>query len=246
MVVTARPDEPDTPDALGRVLGDSAVQNLTLTPLSSEASTALLVQELNRQPEPQFAIACHEVSGGNPFFLCELALTVLEQGIEPVAGQVEEVRKLAPKRVARMVLMRLGRLSEDANAVARSLAILGDDSDSGVLGELADVETSAIQRAADELRASAILDGGTSLRFIHPLVRNAIYADMPVGERSESHARAASLLRARDDSPEQIATQLLACEAREDSAAAETLAEAGERALATGAPRSAIAYLTRA
>ena len=32
---------------------------------------------------PPFATACHEVSGGNPFLLCELARTLVEQEIEP-------------------------------------------------------------------------------------------------------------------------------------------------------------------
>ncbi|HEX5608655.1 MAG TPA: AAA family ATPase [Solirubrobacterales bacterium] len=246
VVVAARSEEPDTPDALGPLLADPSVQNLTLAPLSPEATTALLAQELDREPERQFAAACHDLSGGNPFFLCELARTVIEQDIEPSGGRVEDVQKLAPKRVARMVLTRLGRLSEEANAVARSLAVLGDDSDLRVVAELSGIDAAGAQRAADELRASAILDGGAAPRFIHPLVRNAIYTDMPVGQRAESHARAANLLRAHTALPEQIATQLLACEPRGEEEAAEALAEAGERALATGAPRSAIAYLTRA
>ncbi|HEX6667312.1 MAG TPA: AAA family ATPase [Solirubrobacterales bacterium] len=246
VVVAARPDEPDTPDVLGRILGDPSVQGLTLTPLRAEASTALLAQELGQQPEPPFAAACFEVTGGNPFFLCELALTIVEQGIEPGAGEVEKVRELTPKRVTRMILTRIARLSPEAGAVARAIAVLGDGSDPRLLAELAGVEPEAARRAGDELRASAILDAGPSPRFSHPLVRTAIYSDIPVGERTASHARAATLLRTRNHPPERIATQLLACEPRGERATVETLIEAGERALATGAPRSAVAYLTRA
>ncbi|HEX5608656.1 MAG TPA: AAA family ATPase [Solirubrobacterales bacterium] len=246
VVVTARPEEPDAPDALDRVLGDSTVQSLTLAPLSAKASTALLAQELDRQPDQAFADACYEASGGNPFLLREVALTAVEQGIDPTIERAHEVRDLAPKRVGRMVLTRLARLSAEATALARSLAVLGDDSDPRLLADLTGLEMAAVQRAADELRTSAIAERGPSLRFIHPLVRNAIYADMTVGERADSHARAASLLRTRNASPERIATHLLACEARGEEAAAETLVAAAEWALATGAPRSAIAYLTRA
>ncbi|MGN6557326.1 MAG: AAA family ATPase [Solirubrobacterales bacterium] len=246
VVVAARSDEPDTPAALGRVLSDAAVQNLALAPLSSEASPALLAQELGRQPEEQFAAACYEVTGGNPFYLRELAITIKEQGVEPSSEQAEKVRELTPKRASRMILMRVARLRPDAGAVARSLAILGDGSDLRLLAEFAGVGLDEARRAADELRASVILDAGPSPQFIHPLVRTAIYLDMPVGERAASHRRAAILMRAHNLSPEQIATQLLACEPGGDLAAVETLVEAGKRALATGAPPSAIAYLTRA
>ena len=77
-------------------------------------------------------------------------------------------------------------------------------------------------------------------------MRNAVYADIPAGERTESHARAAVLLRGHDAGSQQISTQLLASEGRGDREAVETLVAAGNAALASGAPRSAIAYLSRA
>jgi DNA-binding CsgD family transcriptional regulator len=246
LVMAARPDEPDSAAGLEQVLTDSSVRHLKLTPLSAEGSAALLAQELERQPEPLFAATCHEVSGGNPFLLCELARTLLEQSIEPMATQGEVVRKLAPERVGRMALTRIAQLSSEAAVVARSLAVLGDDADPRLLAEFAGLELEATQRASDELRAGAILDAAPSPRFVHPLVRNAIYADLPVGERVSAHSRAATLLRDRNASPEQIATQLLASEPQGERATVETLLLAGERALLTGAPRSAIAYLTRA
>ncbi len=246
LVMAARPDEPDSADGFERVLTDSSIRHLKLAPLSAEGSAALLAQELARPPEPSFAAACHEVSVGNPFLLCELARTLLEQRIEPTAKQAEVVRKLAPERVGRMVLTRIAPLSPAAAAIAESLAVMGDASDPRLLAELADLELEATRRAADELRASAIIGPGPSLRFVHPLVRNTIYANLPFSERANSHFRAATLLRKRDATPEQIATQLLASESQGERATVETLLLAGERALLSGAPRSAMAYLTRA
>jgi DNA-binding CsgD family transcriptional regulator len=246
LVMAARPDEPDPANGLERVWTDSSVRHLKLAPLSEEGSAALLAAELGRQSEPLFADACYEVSCGNPFLLRELARTLMERQIEPTARQTEVVRELVPERVRRMALTRIARLSPEATAVTRSLAILGDDCDPHLLADLADLDPDSVQRASDELRATAILDAATSPRFVHPLVRNAIYADLPVGERVNAHSRAAKLLRERDASPEQIATQLLASEPRGERATAETLLQAGERSLLAGAPRSAIAYLTRA
>lgn len=246
LILTCRPEEPDPSGGLGRVLTDPVVRHLKPGPLSAEAMIALLTEQLDRQPEPPFAAACHEVSGGNPFLLSELARMILEQKVEPVAGEAEWVRGLAPERVARVVLIRLGRLSPEAGDYARALAVLGDGSDTGLVAELAGLEPEAASSAADELRTGTIFDPGAEPRFIHPLVRNAIYVDIPAGERALAHTRAAALLRDHAADPERIATQLLATEARGDGATVETLLAAGERALASGAARSAIAYLDRA
>jgi ATP/maltotriose-dependent transcriptional regulator MalT len=246
LVVTARPNEPDPSGGLGRILTDASTRHIAPGPLSVEATSELLAQELGCQPQQQFAASCHEVSGGNPFLLSELARTLVEREVEPAVEQAELVRELAPERVARAALNRIGRLSPEAGALVRALAVCGDGSEQRLVAELAQVEPDRAPRAADELRARSILDGDASLRFIHPLVRNAVYADIPTGERSQAHAKAAALLREREASPEQISTQLLASEGREDVATVETLIEAAHRAVASGAPRSAVAYLSRA
>jgi DNA-binding CsgD family transcriptional regulator/tetratricopeptide (TPR) repeat protein len=246
LVITVRSDEPEQPQGLDRILGDPALGRLSPQPLSGEGTTTLLTGELGRQPPPAFSAVCHEVSGGNPFLLSELARSLIERGIDPTADHVDRIRELAPERVARSVLLRLERLSPGAGDVARALAVLGEGSDPRLVSELAGLSPEAGTRCADELRAAAVLDEGASLRFIHPLVRNAVYTDVAAGERARVHCRAADLLRERGAGPEEIATQLLAGEPREDRAAAETLLEAGERALATGAPRSAVTYLQRA
>ncbi len=246
LVMTARPDEPDPPPILGRIFTDPFVQRQNPAPLSPEATGALLAQELAQQPDPVFASTCHEVSGGNPFLMHELSRALAEQGIDPLAPQAEKVRELAPEGVGRTVATRLQRLSPEARKVAESLVVLGDGSDLQIVAELAGLELDEVQRAVDDLRRSAILDSGPGLRFVHPLVRNAIHAHRPAESGAPTHARAATLLRGRGASPELVAAQLLACEPRGDREAVDTLVDAGERSLAKGAPRAAVTYLTRA
>ena len=246
VVMTSRPEQPNVPDALGRLVADALTRHMTPAALSREAATTLLAAELGHEPDATFATTCHEVSGGNPFLLCELARTVALQEISPGAAQAELVRELTPKRVVRNVLVRMAQLSPEAGAVARALAVLGDNSDHRLVAKLAGLDPESTVQGADALRASAILDPGASLRFAHPLVGNAIYADISMGKRTEAHTQAAALLRECDASPEQVATQLVASDARGQRETVEALIEAGTRALATGAPRSAVAYLTRA
>jgi DNA-binding CsgD family transcriptional regulator len=246
LVLTSRTDESEPAENLGRILADTSVRSLNPMPLSADATAALLTEELGGQPENTFAQACHEVSGGNPFLLSELIRTLADMKIEPVDEQVESVREQAPERVAQSVWGRIAKLMPPAGAMARSLAVIGDDTEPQIAFELAGLDPKLGERAMDELRAAAIFGPDSGARFIHPLVRNAVYTGIAPGDRFRLHHEAAALLREHGASAERIATQLLASEPRGERQSVEDLVEAGEQALANGAPRSAIAYLSRA
>ncbi|HSC20130.1 MAG TPA: AAA family ATPase, partial [Solirubrobacterales bacterium] len=246
LLIAVRPEEPDLRDELRRILADPSLLHLNPAPLSEEAVGTLLSERLGRSPDRAFVAACHAQTGGNPFLLGELARELAAERIEPLAERAEAVRGMAPESVARWVTLRIGRLAPAAASVARALAVLGDDTDLRLISALAGIAPEAAADAADELRRSTILDDGPALRFVHPLVRNAVYEEVSAGERARAHAQAADLLRDAGAGPERVAGQLLPGEAAGERAAVETLLEAGERALATGSPSSAIAFLTRA
>jgi DNA-binding CsgD family transcriptional regulator len=247
LVVACRPDEAGARSTLARIVTDPLAQRLTPRALSARGAAALLADELELEPEEAFTATCHEVSGGNPFLLRELARTLAVEEVEPAAGQATRVRELAPERVTRTVHLRLARLPPVAQAVARSVVVLGDEADGGLVAELAGLDEAGAASGADELRAAAILDPADStLRFIHPLVRTALDAELRPGERTKAHVRAVELLRGRGASAQRLATHLVAIDPRGDRETAATLLEAGKAALASGDPRSASAYLARA
>jgi DNA-binding CsgD family transcriptional regulator len=246
LIFTGRPGEPDPSGGFQRLVTDVSVRHMPLAPLSAEATKALLAADLEVVPAPDFAHACFEVSAGNPFLLRELSRTVAQRGIEPRSENAEQMGELVPERVSQTVLMRLERLSPQASELAGALAVLGEGADLRLVAELSDVDMPLARAAADELRGAVILEPEPLLRFIHPLVRNAIYSSLAFEERSRLHLEAAMSLRARGANPVDIATQLLAAERRGDREAVDTLVEAGKKALAAGAPRSTVAYLTRA
>jgi len=245
VVLARRTGEGEGP-SLARVVGDPSVEIVRPASLSSEATSTLIEEALQQEPDPAFAMTCHEITGGNPFLLTELGRELVDQGIDPRAGSIDAARGLAPERVAQTVRARISRLTSEASALARAVAVLGDGCELSLAVKLAGIDREGGRQTADALRRAAILDPGGSLGFIHPLVRNAVYADIATSERAAMHATAAALLREIGSAPERVAVQLLAGEPREDPAAAETLLEAGRRALADGAPRSAVAFLIRA
>jgi DNA-binding CsgD family transcriptional regulator len=144
------------------------------------------------------------------------------------------------------VLVRLARTSQPAVRLARALAVLGDGADTRGAAALAGLDRVAAGSAADALAAAGIIEAGRPLHFIHPVVRNAIYADLPAGERAAAHERAARILADEHAEPERVAVHLLATDPGDDPAVAETLFAAAQRAMARAAPEAAVSYLRRA
>ena len=82
----------------------------------------------------------------------------------------------------------------------------------------------------------AVLVGGEPLRFVHPIVRTAIYNDLSATERADLHARAAKLLADQRADPGAIAVHLIATPPSGDRNVVAMLREAARSALAGGAP----------
>ncbi|MEA2423373.1 MAG: hypothetical protein QOF55_2472, partial [Thermoleophilaceae bacterium] len=91
-----------------------------------------------------------------------------------------------------------------------------------------------------------ILRPDRPLGFVHPLVRDAVYHDLPLGERELQHARAARLLAGGGAAPEQVAAHLLAVPRSGEQWVSDLLQEAARGAMRKGAPESAVPYLRRA
>jgi DNA-binding CsgD family transcriptional regulator len=142
-------------------------------------------------------------------------------------------------------VQRLNRLSSAARELAPAAAVLGD-ADLRLAADLADIEPRAAAAGADELAAAGILEQGRPLRFVHPIVRAAVEADLSAGERAGLHAAAARRLASEGASADRIAAHLLATDPAADDWVVGSLRDAASAAVANGATDSALAYLRRA
>ena len=100
--------------------------------------------------------------------------------------------------------------------------------------------------AADELADAGILEEGRPLRFVHPIVRAAVEADLSPGARASLHQVAAVRLEHEGASADRVAAHLLASDPAGEDWVVESLRAAARAAVANGAPNSAAAYLRRA
>jgi DNA-binding CsgD family transcriptional regulator len=247
LLIGTRPAEStECDDVLAVIAREPEATVMRPLPLAPAAVAELLRERTGREPEPTFAEACREVTGGNPFLLVELARELRERGIEPLAERSSDVRQLGPPTVAKRVLSRVRALGEPAPGVARAIAVLGADAELRHLSALAGVGLDECAAAVDALARAEIVAPGLPPEFVHPVVRTAIQADIPAAELARLHARAAHELSLAGASAERIAGHLLAAEPAGDAGHVEALAEAARGALARGAPRSAVAYLRRA
>ncbi len=199
-----------------------------------------------RGVEPEFAAACHVATGGNPFLLGELVRALRADRVGFTAADAGRVAEVTPPTVARSVRATLDRLGTRCEALARSVAVLGDDVDVDLAAALADVPTMEATFAAGELTRAGLLADATPLRFSHPLLAAGARATLTVPEQLAAHRRAAEILRERGAGPERVSLQLMHSAAAGDPAVVADLRAAARRARARGAPATAAALLDRA
>lgn len=243
VVVTVRSGEEIAPP-LSVLASRPATEVMTLRELSAGASAAIVREILGDSAEAGFCQACHEATGGNPFLLRELLGQLRRDGLRPTAEHAVEVRAVTPDTVTRSVLVRLSRLSPGARELASAVAVLGDAS-VGEAAEVCDIPASGAGELTDELARAGVLQSGARLGFVHPVVREVIYRELPVHRRATLHEAAARAL-VRHGERRRAATQLLETEPRGEAWVVNELRDTALAALAEGAPAIAADLLRRA
>jgi DNA-binding CsgD family transcriptional regulator/tetratricopeptide (TPR) repeat protein len=247
LVVGLRPAEPGHDPALvGRIVSDPLGTVIRPAPLSAGAVTRLVRETLSSDAEDAFCAACREDTGGNPLLLRELMHAIAADGLAPIDENIPRLRELEAQAGSRAVTLRLSGLPPEASALARAVAILGDDVDARQAALLAGLDEQAASDAAAALARVDVLRGETPLEFLHPLIRAAVYEELTAAERQNAHARAAWLLAKAGAEPERVAAHLLRSPPAADPQAVATLRDAAGRAGSRGASESAVAYLRRA
>ncbi len=188
----------------------------------------------------------YEETGGNPFYLEQLARTAGRSARRASTGPRMAFEGVdVPPVVAAALDEELGLLSHGARAALEGAAVAGDAFDPGLAAVAAGLTEDEALDALDELLALDLVrptDVPRRFRFRHPLVRRAVYELTPIGRRLGAHERCADALAARG-APASARAHHVELAAREgDMAAVALLREAGEAA-AQRAPASAAQWL---
>jgi DNA-binding CsgD family transcriptional regulator len=233
-------------DLIGRALSGIHPSIVRLRPLSDDAVGMLVRQELSADADDEFCHACAVATGGNPFLLTEALTSLHADGVRPAAAEARRVEHLRPDTISRAVLTRVARLGPEAVRFVRALAVLGPAAAPRQVAQLAELPVDTAASVADALARDAIVTADRPVRFVHPLVRNAVYADSSALLRAAEHKRAARVLAEDGVAAEQLAPHLLAAEPESDPWVVDVLRKAAAGALGRGAPEPAATYLRRA
>ena len=244
VVIGARLVDDSRRPVIDRIISEAAT---VLEPAAlSTTGVGQLVHRQLEKADDSFCAACHSASGGNPFLVSELIGAVQASGIDPVGSNAARVRSVGAQSVMRSVLLRLEGLSQEARAIARTLAVLGESLHPDMLAELAEVPLRVAPVAVAELSAAHIVEPDEPTRFIHSIVRDAVYGDVAPLERSRLHRGAATALAAIDATPDAVASHLLQTIPAADAWTVERLVAAAGGPTAAAAPEAVATYLDRA
>lgn len=246
LTVGVRRGEGADPVGLAAVLPEVAACVLAPKPLSEDATGVVVRRKLGARADEELCAVCHEATGGNPFYLHELTAALHTEPGRPTVDAARRVRVLGSGALGRSVLGRLARLGADCEQLAQAMAVLAPGSPLRHGAKLGGLERDRAELAADRLRAADLLTAGRALAFAHPIVREAVAAEMAPSRRAALHATAASLL-AGDGAPAgMVAAHLLSAEPYGEAWIVDALRAAARQALARGAPEAAVSYLRRA
>ena len=245
VLVAARSGEPDSADLLDVLAVDPAARVHALRPLGAAAVGEFVRRHVAGARE-DFCRRCFELTAGNPLHLRAL-VTALEPGrSQPDETDLAAGATTAARALERSVLRRLAVMAPSARTVAEAVAVLEDDVPLELAAALAGLELGVAEAAAGELARVDVLQPGDPMRFVHPLLRAAVYGGLPERVRGDTHGRAARLLSAAGAADEQVCAHLLKASPTADEGTVERLRVTARRALARGAPVSAVEYLRRA
>jgi DNA-binding CsgD family transcriptional regulator len=225
---------------------EASVIMLRPAALSTAACAELVSGTLGTDPSPAFQDACRDLTGGNPLLLRGLLTSLAAEGMAGTDAEVPHLRRLTPAMVARSVLLQLGRMPPVALATARAVAVLGTAATAGRAARLAGLDSDTCAEAIGALMAEGLIEGERALRFVHPLVRSAVYQDLAPPVRERWHKRAAQMLDEESAASQEVTVHLLAAAAVGDAWVVDRLRKAAADARSRGAPDVATQCLERA
>ncbi len=199
----------DDLQVLRRAAGDAA--RLQLTGLPEAAVAELVAAQVGGKPDGKL-LRLADGAAGNPLYVTELVAALARSSSVTItdAGAAELTSGPAPNSLSAAIADRLGFVSGPVREVLRAAALLGVDF---AVPDLATVLGRAVPDlipAVDQARAAGVLaESGDGLGFRHPLIRAALYDEMPAPVRAAWHRDAGRALAEAGAPADRVARQLL-------------------------------------
>ncbi len=195
--------------ALRRAVADSV--HLQLGGLADADAAELVAALVGGNPDDKL-LRLADGAAGNPLYITELVAALARGSCLNVtdAGAVELTSRSAPASLPAAIADRLDFVSGPAREAIRAAALLGVEFAVADLAAVLGRRVADLVSALEEARVAGILaESGTDLRFRHPLIRAALYEEMPPSLRIAWHRDAGRALAAAGAPAYRVARQLL-------------------------------------
>ena len=195
--------------ALRRVAGDAA--RLQLTGLTGAAVADLVAALAGGQPDGNL-LRLADGAAGNPLYVTELVAALARSSSLTIteAGAAELASGSAPSSLSAAIADRLGFVTGPVREVLRAAALLGVDFAVPDLAIVLGRSVADLIPAVDEACAAGVLaESGHGLGFRHPLIRAALYDEMPAPVRAAWHRDAGRALAEAGAPADRVARQML-------------------------------------
>ena len=242
-------------EVLADLRRDRGVERLALAGLDTAGITELMANAAGDRLDLRVGELAHLLlseTEGNPFFVQEILLSLVESGGLVQRNGVwttdREIAQLGiPEGVREVVGRRLGRLSEAANTVLSIASVVGQAVDVDVLVAVSALAEDAVIDALDEATAAALLRESASgtYEFTHALVRSTLYDELSATRRTRRHRQVGEFLEAHGGDAASLAYHFRRS-GLSDARALDYASAAAERALEQRAFDQAAAFFSQA
>jgi class 3 adenylate cyclase/predicted ATPase len=178
---------------------NSYYSQLRLDPLGGADGAAMLAALLGASVELNpLKRLITERTGGNPFFIEEIVQALFDEGALVRNGAVKVARSLSqlrlPPTVQGILAARIDRLSGEQKELLQTLAVIGRESPFGLIGKLAPLAETQLERLLADLQAGEFIyeqpaRADTEYIFKHALTQEVAYNSLLIERRKILHER---------------------------------------------------------
>jgi class 3 adenylate cyclase/tetratricopeptide (TPR) repeat protein len=188
-------------DALGTLPRETSYEQVALTGLEAGAVRALVDSVTDRPMPAAWVDTLARETSGNPFFIREVLLHLVQQGSwpEPVRGENPAPALAVPETVRQVIDRRLERLSESARRLLGVAAAFTAGVRFEVARCAARLDEGVALHALDEALGAQLLTtkaGGDTYDFSHALVRHTLYEALSPARQVRLHRQIAEAMEA--------------------------------------------------
>jgi DNA-binding CsgD family transcriptional regulator len=229
-----------------RLLEDDGAVRVSLSPLDSAATTAMLTDAFGATPDQVLTDLAGDAAG-NPALMTELICGLREEGAVRVsAGQAVLASPRIPARVLQAARQRLDGLSEHARHLLVTAAVLGPEFRLEDAAEMLGSSPAALLPTVQETTDAALTAAAEhTFTFRQPLMHRAISELTPRPVRTALHSQYGEILLARGALADRAAAHFLLAAHHADPASLVRLDQAAAQ-IAAAAPQTAADLAVRA